>query len=121
MIAGARTPNGAFLNTVEGITNGVIAAQMKAAALGALKDSSGKNTTIGCVMTNAKLDKTYANKLAAISHDGFAMSIRPVHTDADGDTMFALSKGDKAIDFSIVAALAAEATAFAIENAVSAK
>ena len=121
VIAGARTPNGVFLNTVESLTNGVIAAQMKAAAMAAMKDGSGKNTTIGCVMTNAKLDKTDTNKLAAISHDGFAMSIRPVHTDADGDTMFALSKGDKATDFSIVAALAAEATAFAIENAVAAK
>lgn len=120
VIAGAHMPDGGFLNAAECLTNGVLAAQMKAAAMANLKESSGKNTTIGCVMTNAKLDKTYVNKLAAISHDGLAMSIRPVHTDSDGDTMFALSKGDKIIDFSIVAALAAEATAFAIENAASA-
>ncbi len=121
VIAGARTPDGKFLNAAECLTNGVFAARMKSAVTANLKESSGKNTTIGCVVTNAKLDKVYANKLAAISHDGFAMSIRPVHTDADGDTMFALSKGDKVIDFSIVAALAAEATAFAIENAVTVK
>ena len=107
IIAGAKTPDGRFLNAVECLTNGLFAAQ------------AGANTTIGCVMTNAKLDKTQTNKLAAIAHDGLAMSIRPVHTDADGDTIFALSQGDKAADFNIVCALAAEATAFAVENSVT--
>ena len=88
----------------------MIAAQMRMRA--------GTNTTIGCVMTNAKLDKTQVNKLAEISHDGLAMSIRPVHTDADGDTMFALSQGDKSADLNILMALAAEVTAQATENAV---
>ena len=46
------------------------------------------------------------------------MSIRPVHTDADGDTMFALSQGDKSADLNILMALAAEVTAQATENAV---
>ncbi|MDE6401734.1 MAG: P1 family peptidase, partial [Clostridiales bacterium] len=93
IIAGARTQDGKFLNTVECMTNGFFAAQMRM--------QSGTNTTIGCVMTNAKLDKTQVNKLAEISHDGLAMSIRPVHTDADGDTMFALSQGDKSSDINI--------------------
>lgn len=108
ILAGTRTADGRFLNVVECMKNGFFAAQMQPHA----------NTTIGCVMTNARLDKVQTNKLAAIAHDGLAMSIRPVHTDADGDTIFALSRGDKAIDFNIVAALAAEATAQAIENAV---
>lgn len=30
------------------------------------------NTTIGCVVTNAKLTKTQANKVASIAHNGFA-------------------------------------------------
>ncbi|MCH5165676.1 MAG: P1 family peptidase [Clostridiales bacterium] len=110
IIAGARTPSGEFLNTVECITNGFFAMQMQAQAR--------TNTTIGCVMTNAMLDKAHANKLAEVAHDGLALSIRPVHTDADGDTLFALSKGDKTIDFNILSALAVEATAQAIENAV---
>ena len=46
------------------------------------------NTTIGAVITNAKLTKEQANKLADIAHDGYAMAIRPVHTMADGDTVF---------------------------------
>lgn len=109
IIAGARTPSGDFLNTVERLSDGSFAAQ------------TGANTTIGCVMTNARLDKVQVNKLAAIAHDGLAMSIRPVHTDADGDTIFGLSKGDKKIDFSILMALAAEVTADAVENAVKVK
>lgn len=106
ILAGARTPDGKFINAIECLVQGKFGAQ------------SGANTTIGCVMTNATLDKAHVNKLAAIAHDGLAMSIRPVHTDADGDTLFALSKGDNVADFNIVAALAAEVTALAVENAV---
>ncbi len=116
IISGAHTPDGGYLNTVECLTNGFFAAQ---AAMLAARSKSGTNTTIGCVMTNAKLDKTHVNKLAEIAHDGLAMSIRPVHTDADGDTMFALSKGERQLDYSIIAALGAEATAFAVENAAA--
>ena len=114
VIAGARLPDGRLLDTAASISNGFFAAQ--AAAM--LQTQSGTNTTIGCVMTNAKLDKTHVNKLAAIAHDGLALSIRPVHTDADGDTLFALSQGDKNIDYNILAALAVEATARAVEAAV---
>lgn len=114
IIAGALGDDGKFVNAVECLTGGIFAAQ----AAAQMQKQSGTNTTIGCVITNAKLDKTHVNKLAEVAHDGLAMSIRPVHTDADGDTMFALSCGEKQLDYSIVAALGAEATAFAIENAV---
>lgn len=110
ILAGARLPNGEFLNTSLRMTDGTLAAQMKM--------QSGTNTTIGCIMTNAKLDKTQINKVAAVAHDGLAMSIRPVHTDADGDTLFALSKGDKTADLNIIMSLAAEAAALAVEDAV---
>ncbi|MDE5592917.1 MAG: P1 family peptidase [Clostridiales bacterium] len=110
ILAGARLPNGGFLNTMQALTNGTLEQTLKMQA--------GTNTTIGCVMTNAKLDKVQVNKLAAVAHDGLAMSIRPVHTDADGDTLFALSKGDKTADMNILMALAAEATARAVENSV---
>ena len=110
ILAGAKLPSGEYLNTLQSLTNGTLE-QM-------IKIQSGTNTTIGCVMTNAKLDKVGVNKLAAVAHDGLAMSIRPVHTDADGDTLFALSKGDKTADINIVMALAVEATARAVENAV---
>lgn len=114
ILAGARLPNGEFFDTPRRLVDGTLAAQYAAE----LHAEPRTNTTIGCVMTNAALDKTHVNKLAAISHDGLAMSIRPVHTDADGDTMFALSKGDKKMDFNIIAALCAEVAALAVENAV---
>lgn len=111
ILAGARTTDG-FFDTEKALTDGRLISLMQMRA--------HTNTTIGCVMTNAALDKCGANKLAAASHDGLAMSIRPVHTDADGDAMFALSKGDKACDLTVLMALAAEVTALAIENAVKA-
>ena len=40
------------------------------------------------------LTKEQTNRLASVAHDGLARAIRPVHTLADGDTMFALATGD---------------------------
>ena len=114
LLAGALLPNGEMMSAIDCLTNGMFAAKAREA----MQKSAGTNTTIGCVMTNAKLDKTHVNKLADISHDGLALSIRPVHTDADGDTLFALSSGEGIIDYNILAAIAVEATALAVENAV---
>jgi len=51
------------------------------------------NTTIGVVVTNASLTREEANELASTAHDGLARTIRPVHTRADGDTLFVLATG----------------------------
>ncbi|MBR2968152.1 MAG: P1 family peptidase [Clostridia bacterium] len=59
----------------------------------------GANTTIGCVITTAKLTKTQANRLATIAHNGLAKTIYPVHTDLDGDTIFCASCGERTVDF----------------------
>ncbi len=80
--------------------------------------TKGTNTTIGCIVTDVKLDKVQANKLADFAHQGMIKTIFPVHTDFDGDTLFALSSGEKVCDFSVLAATAAEAVALSIENAV---
>lgn len=52
------------------------------------------NTTIGCIVTNAKLDKAQCTKIASIAHNAYAKAIRPVHTMSDGDTIFVLSTGE---------------------------
>lgn len=78
---------------------------------------AGSNTTIAVVATNAKLDKAQTNRMAAVAQDGFARAIRPVHTQMDGDTLFALSTGDKECDFMRLSVLATEAVARAIANA----
>jgi L-aminopeptidase/D-esterase-like protein len=49
------------------------------------------STTLGVVATTAPLDAAGVNRLATIAHDGLALTIRPAHTQYDGDTIFALS------------------------------
>lgn len=51
------------------------------------------NTTIAVVATNAPMDKAMAKRMALMAQDGLAMSIRPIHTLFDGDTVFAMSTG----------------------------
>ncbi|UXR63952.1 P1 family peptidase [Bdellovibrio bacteriovorus] len=58
-----------------------------------LDSLAGENTTIGVVATNARLTKSEAQRVAIMAQDGYARSIRPVHTPFDGDTVFAASTG----------------------------
>jgi L-aminopeptidase/D-esterase-like protein len=50
-------------------------------------------TTIGVVLTDASLSKAQAQKVAAVSHDGMARAITPLHSMLDGDTAFCLASG----------------------------
>ncbi len=77
----------------------------------------GGNTTIGCVITNAKFDKTRCNKLASIAHNGYAQAIRPVHSTADGDTIFVMSTGEVEAGVDAVGALVTECMGRAINRA----
>ncbi|MET9391384.1 P1 family peptidase [Streptomyces sp. NPDC006624] len=56
------------------------------------------NTTLAVVATDADLTKAQAQKLAGTAHDGIARAVRPVHLLNDGDTVFALATGDRALD-----------------------
>lgn len=80
----------------------------------------GQNTTLAVVATDALLSKAEANRLATCAHDGLARTIRPVHTQMDGDTVFALATGrvDAQVNFVQLCAAAAEVTARAVYNAV---
>jgi len=80
----------------------------------------GANTTIGVVATNAALEKVEISKVAQMAHDGYARAINPVHTPADGDTIFALATGSSKVkaNHGMIGALAAEAMAQAIVRAV---
>lgn len=82
--------------------------------------TGGGNTTLGVVVTNAKLTKAEALKIASMAHDGFARAILPVHTKVDGDTIFALGTGTVTADYSRVGVLAAEAMSDAILRSVRA-
>ncbi len=109
IIAGARTADG-FADTLQ--------VMQKFQAMSAA--SSTNNTVIGAVATNAKLNKEEANKVAQMAHDGLARAIRPAHTMYDGDTIFALSTGDRSADVNLIGALAAEVFAEAIIRGVKA-
>ncbi|MBR3231214.1 MAG: P1 family peptidase, partial [Lachnospiraceae bacterium] len=52
------------------------------------------NTTLGVVLTNGYFEKAQLCKIAGMAHDGYARSIRPVHTSVDGDSIYAISAGD---------------------------
>lgn len=77
-----------------------------------------KNTTIGVIATNAILTKAEGNKIAQMSHNGFARSINPVHTMLDGDTIFTMATNSIKSDVNIVGTLAAEVMSMAITNAI---
>ena len=76
------------------------------------------NTTLGVVVTNAQFDKSRLGKIAGMAHDGYARSIRPVHTSADGDSIYALSVGAVSADQDLVGILAADVMSRAIIRAV---
>lgn len=83
-----------------------------------LQFATRTNTVIGVVATNARLSKAEATRVAQMAQDGVARTIRPAHTLLDGDTLFALSTGNKRTDISALGAVAAEVVAEAILRAV---
>jgi L-aminopeptidase/D-esterase-like protein len=87
---------------------------------GEQRDVFAGNTTIGCVITNAKLTKTQTNSLASVTHNGFARAIRPVHTSADGDAIFAMAAGEVAASPDALGALASLVMARAVTRAARA-
>ena len=81
-------------------------------------DAFKGNTTIGVVMTNGKFDKAECKKIAQMAHNGLARTIRPSHTQLDGDSIFAMSTGEAEADVSAVGIMAADAVAQAVQRAV---
>ncbi len=112
-IAGARSKDGkALLNSMAAILRGEPVPPVLA----------GAATTIGVVATDVVLTKAQASKVAQMAHDGLARTINPVHTAYDGDTIFALATGrsSKPANVTLIGALAAEAMAQAVVQAVRA-
>lgn len=77
------------------------------------------NTTLAVVITNAGFQKAQLCKIAGMAHDGYARSINPVHTSADGDSIYAVSVGTLLADQDLVGTLASEVVCEAIKNAVT--
>ena len=108
-VAGLLTEDkSAFRNTVEFMSRSTEVVENKFTG----------NTTLGVIVTNAAFGKAQLCKIAGMAHDGFARSIRPVHTTADGDSIYALSAGDVKADQDLVGMLAADVMSEAILRAV---
>lgn len=83
----------------------------------------GANTTVAVIATDAVLTKGEAKRLAVAAHDGFARALYPVHTDFDGDLVFAAATGTSGIapsplDRMVLAAAASAAMSRAIARGV---
>ena len=64
-----------------------------APAAPAARPDEGTSTTIGVVVTNARLTKTQCRSMAVAGHAGMARAIYPAHTPADGDALVCAATG----------------------------
>lgn len=78
------------------------------------------NTTIGVIITNGILNKSQANKVASMAHNGYARTIRPAHSMYDGDTIFTMATCKTEADVNVVGLLAARVMEQAVVRAVKA-
>ena len=80
----------------------------------------GGNTTIAAVFTNARFGVADLKKVANMASAGLARCIRPVFTMADGDSVYAVSVGERMVesDVNTVGVLAALVMEKAIANAI---
>ena len=72
------------------------------------------NTTISCVVTNARLTKAQATKVAQMAADAYAHAISPTHTTNDGDAIFVMATGEVEAPVDVVGVLATRALERAI-------
>jgi len=110
VVAGVRTPDG----------RGLADARQLLRAGDQARGAAGGNTTIGVIATNATLTKAQATKVSQMAHDGYARTIVPVHTPADGDTIFTIATGDRSGEPNLLrlGAVAADVMSDAILRAV---
>lgn len=81
------------------------------------------NTTLAVIATDALLTKPQMQRIAVMAQDGLARAIRPVHSTLDGDVVFALTTGARAIEKPLetvarLGSLAADCVARAIARGV---
>lgn len=111
VLAGARTREGAWVAAEDAF---------RRMLLSRVNPLQMTNTTLVVVITNARLSKVDANRIAQRGHDGLARAIKPVHTMYDGDVVFTLGCGDVVASVDLVAEAGADAAAGAIRQAVRA-
>ena len=110
ILAGARTEKNSkkFADTSELMRNGV-----------QRPISVFQNTTIGVILTNAKLNKQSASAVAKIASNGLTKAISPGGTLYDGDIVFTLASGEIEVDHFTVGLMAEEMLIHAIIRGVT--
>jgi len=81
--------------------------------------SAFQNTTVGVIVTNAKLHKQSASTVARMASLGMARSISPAQTLYDGDIVFVLASGEIEVDYHTVGLMAEETLIRAIIRGVT--
>ena len=81
-----------------------------------------EHTVIGCLVTDARLEKHQAARAVDLAHHGIARAVEPSHTTYDGDALFLLAtqEVDAAAPVDLVATLGTAAVAAAIRAAARA-
>jgi len=65
-----------------------------------------ENTTIGVVVTNAKINKADCYLVSQSAHDGFARALFPSHTSGDGDAIVVAATGQVDAEIATIRSLA---------------
>ena len=84
-----------------------------------LRAALRENTTLVCVLTDARLDKREAWLVARAGSGGVARAVAPSATAADGDLVVCCATGEIEVDPFVVSALAPEVIADAVRDAVA--
>lgn len=105
---------GAGDDLAEGLDPSAVAASIRRELGGTIP---GENTTIGVVVTNARLDKVGCLVVAQGAHDGLARSLVPTHTRVDGDAFVAAATGAVDAPVDVVRHLALVAVERAVRGA----
>jgi L-aminopeptidase/D-esterase-like protein len=77
----------------------------------------GENTTLCCIITDAKLTKAEAHNLSRAAAPGFARALSPAATAVDGDLAICLSTGKAEVDPFLLTIFAGEVVSEAIRDA----
>jgi L-aminopeptidase/D-esterase-like protein len=80
--------------------------------------ASRSNTTLVCLLTDARLTKTQAWLVARAASAGVARAVAPAATTYDGDVVACMATGAVDLDPFVISALGAEVAAAAIRDAV---
>ena len=121
LVVGALVVVNAFGDIKDPISGKILAGARKAKKSMEFADTSGlmrkgvqrpisafQNTTIGVIVTNAKLTKQNASAVAKIASNGLTKAISPGHTIYDGDIIFTLASGEIEVDYYTVGLMAEE-------------